>query len=183
MHGSRHDIQHQDVMGGVGDRQIRSRLNDSVVAIGRHIRQSPNRTRSFPRSDRSQQSTRPAWELTSDVSDPANTWRLCASSSPKAVMWAGSSGMAQLDFLVLLEVVHVEVAMGLELRPRCSCYRQGAIVEIPLAWIIPPTASVATGRAQWAVDRRQHRPTRTLHRHIGAARDDGRGRLGPCTHR
>jgi hypothetical protein len=27
---------------------------------------------------------------------------------------SGSSGVAQLDFLVFLEIVHVEVAMGLE---------------------------------------------------------------------
>jgi len=32
----------------------------------------------------------------------------------KAVMCLGSSGVAQLDFLVFLEIVHVEVAMGLE---------------------------------------------------------------------
>jgi hypothetical protein len=39
----------------------------------------------------------------------------CASSSAKAVMdWLGLCGLAEVGFLVLLEIVHVEVAVGFE---------------------------------------------------------------------
>ena len=42
--------------------------------------------------------------------------RLCASNSAKrAVIWAGGlGGLAELDFLMLLEIVHVEIAVGLQ---------------------------------------------------------------------
>jgi hypothetical protein len=40
--------------------------------------------------------------------------RFCASSSAKAVEWAGLGGLAELGFLVLLEIVHVEVPVGFE---------------------------------------------------------------------
>ena len=45
------------------------------------------------------------------------------------------------------------------------------------------TASVATVEVRLAGGRCLHRPTMKLHRQIDAARDDGRGRPGPCTHR
>jgi hypothetical protein len=31
-----------------------------------------------------------------------------------AVIWAGSGGLAELGFLMLLEIIHVEVSVGLE---------------------------------------------------------------------
>jgi hypothetical protein len=45
------------------------------------------------------------------------------------------------------------------------------------------TASVATAGVRLAGGRCLHQPTMKLHRQIDAARDDGRGRPGPCTHR
>ena len=91
-----------------------------------------------------------------------------------AIVDAARDAVAKAHRLPRTDHIHWNAKMG---------KHRSTLMTVGLRLREQTTASVATAGVRLAGGRCLHQPTMKLHRQIDAARDDGRGRPGPCTHR